>query len=88
MEWSQNTLFSLLQSTRGEKLPRLGASPFGLWLRHRAQFMFEQSAAFGDVTRLVERIDETLLPLLDVPGARKDDLGARRQLRWPVERQL
>lgn len=85
MEWSQNTLFSLLQSTRGEKLPRLGASPFGLWLRHRAQFMFEQSAAFGDVTRLVERIDETLLPLLDVPGARKDDLGALSDLRAAVD---
>ncbi|QNG48397.1 protoglobin domain-containing protein [Sphingobium yanoikuyae] len=35
MEWSQNTLFALLQAGPGGGLLRLGDSAFGLWLRHR-----------------------------------------------------
>ncbi len=85
MEWSQNTLFALLQAGPGGGLLRLGDSAFGLWLRHRAQFMFEQSAQFSTVVRLVERIDEMLLPELDAPRKRQDGSSALADLRAAVD---
>ncbi|MDF2493824.1 GGDEF domain-containing protein [Sphingomonas sp.] len=68
MEWSQKTLFSLLQGKADNGLTRLSDSPFGLWLRHRASFMFERSIIYQDLLAETHRIDRLLLPQLEEPG--------------------
>ncbi len=85
MEWSQNTFFALLQGGKSGQMPRLSDSPFGLWLRHRAQFMFEQSVPFKDVARLVAHIDDALLPGLASCGERQGELPALADLRAAVD---
>lgn len=64
MEWSQKTLFSLL---RGQDigLDRLAHSSFGLWLRHRATFMFENADMFQELMTKTQQIDTVLLPQLE-----------------------
>lgn len=65
MEWSQNTLFSLLRGQATGGLGRLADSPFGLWLRHRAEFMFEKAGPFQDLVAETHKIDRHLLPQLE-----------------------
>ena len=74
MEWCQNTLFALLRGSTD--LLRLSASPFGLWIRHRAQFMFEASATFSDLVAAVEKIDNHLLPNIESATGPADALGS------------
>ncbi|QSR19573.1 diguanylate cyclase [Novosphingobium sp. KA1] len=74
MEWCQNTLFALLRGSTD--LLRLSASPFGLWIRHRAQFMFEASATFSDLVAAVEKIDNQLLPDIESTTGPADALGS------------
>ena len=74
MEWCQNTLFALLRGSTD--LLRLSASPFGLWIRHRAQFMFEASATFSDLVAAVEKIDNHLLPNIESSTGPADALGS------------
>lgn len=64
MEWSQKTLFQILGNTHGEALETLSGAPFGLWVRHRAGFMFENSAELQRIGVLIGRIDAELLPKL------------------------
>lgn len=61
LEWSRNALFALL---RGEQLDRLSSSEFGFWVRHRAEFMFQNSPQFRTLVEEIEKIDDTLLPHL------------------------
>jgi len=81
MEWSQKTLFSLLRGQSEDGLARLSDSSFGLWLRHRASFMFEKSAIFQDLLSETQRIDRLLLPQLEADGRsnRQPDILAELQ---------
>ncbi|GHC71159.1 GGDEF domain-containing protein [Limoniibacter endophyticus] len=65
MEWSQSVLFGLLG--RGNKtLPvSLSASPFGLWVRHRAALLFQGSPILRSIEKLMIEVDEDLLPSID-----------------------
>jgi diguanylate cyclase len=69
LEWSQKALFSLL---RGERLDRLSASEFGFWIRHRAEFMFQNSIQFRDLLDQMETIDTALLPRFESHGANSE----------------
>ena len=64
MEWSQKTLFALLRGCDGG-LERVAESPFGLWLRHRASFMFDKSGLFQELMAETQKIDRLLLPQLE-----------------------
>jgi diguanylate cyclase len=64
MEWSQRMLFSLLGSQPSPNPPPLAASPFGLWLRHRASMLFPDSIQIDRMDALVQRIDEECLPAI------------------------
>lgn len=65
MEWSQKTLFSLLRGQGSGGLDRLAHSSFGLWLRHRAAFMFENAELFQELMLKTQQIDAVLLPQLE-----------------------
>lgn len=71
MEWSQSVLFSLL----GDKLEHarllLSTSPFGLWVRHRAAVLFQDSSVLGQIEALVRKVDGQTIPAV----AGKDPTG-------------
>ncbi|AYG94494.1 diguanylate cyclase [Brevundimonas naejangsanensis] len=75
MEWSQKTLFRILGAGPNEATSALGRSPFGLWIRHRADFLFEASPHLERLNQAIDRIDEDLLPRIDA-GDRAESLTA------------
>ncbi len=75
MEWSQKTLFRILASGGVDGAGALSASPFGLWIRHRADFLFDGSPYLARLNEAMERIDLELLPRF-LPGAAPSDLAA------------
>ena len=75
MEWSQKTLFRILASGGVDGAGALSASPFGLWIRHRADFLFDGSPHLARLTEAMERIDGELLPRF-TPDAVPADLAA------------
>lgn len=75
MEWSQKTLFRILASGGVDGAGALGASPFGLWIRHRADFLFDGSPHLARLNATMERIDGALLPRF-TPGAAPAELAA------------
>ncbi|WP_218000368.1 GGDEF domain-containing protein [Sphingomonas soli] len=77
LAWSQKSLFALL---RGEALEKVSESEFGFWIRHRAEFMFQNSAQLRDLLAEIETIDTTLLPQLAATPARNTDLLASLQV--------
>ncbi|WP_297800986.1 GGDEF domain-containing protein [uncultured Brevundimonas sp.] len=59
-EWLQGVLFRMFEDghlTAG----RLGASPFGLWLTHRAGLIFEGAPSLKGIDELVSCIDSDIL---------------------------
>lgn len=60
-EWLQGVLFQMFQG--GNVTPgTLSASPFGLWLTHRAGLIFDGSPSLKAIETLMARIDTDILP--------------------------
>jgi len=62
MEWSQSILFSLLAENNLGPRETLSASPFGLWVRHRAKHLFSGSDMLQKIDQAIQKIDTNLLP--------------------------
>lgn len=84
LEWSQSVLFRVLSGEAVDVTGGIGASAFGLWLRHRAGFLFEGSVHLDSLTKVVEQIDLSLLPQLD-PAHETDRAVALKALQVAVE---
>lgn len=84
MEWSQKTLFRILGNKTGEALDPLSGAPFGLWIRHRAGFMFENSTELERIDALIGSIDSELLPELRACAGR-DISGTLGRLQASVD---
>lgn len=65
MEWSHGVLAALYQSVAPTSLPRLSRAEFGLWLNHKAQFIFERDPKVDWIRQAVKRIDDDLVPALE-----------------------
>jgi diguanylate cyclase len=65
MEWGHRVLTEFHRAPVAS-LPRLMQSEFGLWLRHKAVPLFEGDTAVAVMADAVERVDATILPLLEV----------------------
>ncbi|MHC3126173.1 hypothetical protein OB03_02185 [Brevundimonas sp. GN22] len=60
-EWLQGVLFQMFED--GSVSPgALSASPFGLWLTHRAGLIFEGSLSLKAIEVLMQRVDREILP--------------------------
>lgn len=60
-EWLQGVLFLMFQG--GTANPStLSASPFGLWLTHRAGLIFDGNASLTAIEALISRVDTDILP--------------------------
>jgi len=64
MEWCQAVLFDLATGKDIAALEPLAQSSFGLWLRHRAELMFQKSNVLQSIGVLMERIDGEILPAI------------------------
>ena len=65
MEWAHHVLFSL-HRPGPRTLPLLRMSEFGLWFNHKGKTLFDGDVEVGLIEDSITRIDETLLPRLQV----------------------
>lgn len=80
LEWSQKTLFCLLRRPGSGELDQLSLSPFGVWIRRRADFAFEPSNLFHELDMEIRNIDEALLPALEkANSAKRQNIVAQLQ---------
>lgn len=74
-EWLQGVLFKMFDG--GEvSLSPLAASPFGLWLTHRAGLIFEGSLSLKSIETLIDRIDGDILPRIIVAHNQGEAMNA------------
>ncbi len=83
MEWGQSVLFNLLSSEERQDAPKLGASPFGLWVRHRAEILFQGSPIMSRLQDVIHTIDTVAVPA--VMEARPRSLEALGALQDRIE---
>lgn len=84
MEWGQAVLFSLLVDRSTAAQNTLSASPFGLWVRHRARHLFAGSSLLEQIEASMKAIDTSVLPA--IRNADNDSLpGLIAQLKAQLE---
>ncbi len=68
MEWAHELMMTLHRSSDAVVLPSLRQSEFGMWFNHKAVAMFEGDAEVGQILDIIERVDSTVLPLIQPKG--------------------
>lgn len=63
LDWENQLMFDIAMNTEVAKLPRINASEFGLWFRHKGAHGFEGAAETEVILDTMLRIDDVLLPL-------------------------
>ncbi|MEN4918619.1 diguanylate cyclase [Achromobacter spanius] len=87
LEWSQAVLIGLHYRTPEQALPRLAASEFGLWLQHKGAVLFESAPALRQITEVVARLDDVVLPQMMQEAAQGNAMpGQVRELQELVAR--
>ncbi|MDD2180675.1 GGDEF domain-containing protein [Acidovorax sp. D2M1] len=74
LEWGQSVLLSIYRNSHAAALPRIVSSEFGLWLIHKGSSMFEASPELGEIRASMDRLDETILPQLQVVKAADEQI--------------
>ncbi|MBB5319627.1 diguanylate cyclase [Marinobacter oulmenensis] len=74
LDWENQFMFNHAVGTDGTRMPRIQASDFGLWFRHKGVHAFEGSPEAEAILDAMEHIDDVLLPLFNTsvqaaPGA-------------------
>ena len=83
LNWENQLMFDIAMNTAVDKLPRINASEFGLWFRHKGAHGFEGAAETGVVLDTMLRIDDVLLPLFALrqgDDARQNNMQLLRDL--------
>ena len=63
LDWENQLMFDLAMGLEAQQLPRLGASEFGLWFRHKGSYAFQGTTEVRQILDSMERIDDCLLPM-------------------------
>ncbi|MTJ82364.1 MAG: GGDEF domain-containing protein [Telmatospirillum sp.] len=71
LEWSQQMTYAVHRKPKAG-VPGIGQSGFGLWLTHKAEFMFERAPEILHIVAAVRRIDHQLVPRFAAPLAMED----------------
>lgn len=82
-DWENQLMFDQAVGQSGEHLPRILASEFGLWFRHKGAHAFEGAPEALQILEAMERIDDVLLPLFDQDPAER--IARLRELRETVK---
>ena len=86
MEWAHSLLTAFHQVDGPRMLPKLWSSEFGLWLNHKARFMFEKAPPLPAILSAVDQIDRDLVPALEKVCTK--DQGSIAFLITHIEEQL
>lgn len=83
LAWENQLMFDQAIGADAAHLPRLGASEFGLWFRHKGAHAFHGATEATMILDTIDRIDEVLLPMfaLSVGHVREDRVLCLRELR-------
>ncbi len=82
-DWENQLMFDQAVGHSGEHLPRILASEFGLWFRHKGAHAFEGAPEAQQILDAMERIDDVILPLFDQDPAER--IARLRELRETVK---
>lgn len=63
LDWENSLMFDLAMGSNGVNLPRLSASDFGLWFRHKGAYAFQNTAESDQILKIIRNMDEVLLPM-------------------------
>lgn len=63
LEWENQFMFDMAMGTPAAQLPRISASDFGLWFRHKGAHAFQGTAETEQILDTLSHIDEVLLPM-------------------------
>ena len=77
MEWAHEVLMTLHRANETVSLPALRQSEFGMWFNHKAVAMFEGDAEVPQILEIMERVDNTVLPLITPRGGQPYASGDR-----------
>ena len=76
LDWENRVMFELAMGAHATQLPRIGASDFGLWFRHKGAHAFQGTEEAQLIQASIERIDRELLPVV-VKQAGESDVSER-----------
>lgn len=62
LAWENKLMFDLAVGQETALLPRIGASEFGLWFRHKGAHAFGGMTEVADILKSIQTIDDELLP--------------------------
>lgn len=81
LDWQNQCLFNQAMGAGGTSMPKLGASDFGLWFRHKGAHVFQGMAESTAILRAIEHIDDVLLLALEQtqPQQLMEHLNALRE---------
>lgn len=63
LDWENQVMFDIATDLKADQLPRLSASEFGLWFRHKGAHGFEGAPESKLIFDTIVQVDEVLLPL-------------------------
>lgn len=81
LDWENQLMFDHAVGLQSMQLPRLGASEFGLWFRHKGTHAFQGSPETEAILHAITHIDEVLLPAFAQPGGEAQRIPQLRELR-------
>ncbi|MDY0108257.1 MAG: GGDEF domain-containing protein, partial [Giesbergeria sp.] len=81
LDWENQLMFDHAVGLQSMQLPRLGASEFGLWFRHKGTHAFQGSPETEAILHAIQHIDEVLLPAFAQPGGEAQRIPRLRELR-------
>jgi len=72
-DWSNRLFQEMMIGHHEASLPRIGQSPFGFWIRHKAPALFTESEGLDDILYRMDRIDLSLMPSCERDVSRSTD---------------
>lgn len=63
LDWENGLMFDLAMGSNGVNLPRLAASDFGLWFRHKGAYAFQNTSESDQILKIIRHMDDVLLPM-------------------------
>ena len=81
LDWENQLMFDHAIGLQSAQLPRLEASEFGLWFRHKGTHVFQGSNESEVILRTMRHIDEVLLPAFAQPCPEAERIPRLRELR-------
>src|SRR5690606_40399904 len=81
LDWENEMMFDVATHLTADQLPRLGASEFGLWFRHKGAHGFEGAAETGLILDSMARIDDVRLQMFSLRRADAPERGILPLLR-------